>query len=197
MSNLSIARSTIFALSAVFLSGCATTTKPTVDYDPSVAFGAYRSFAFISDHPMIRGPTSRPASPLTEGRIVNDISNELEKKGFARKSDPESADFAISFTVGARDQISVTSYPEPYRGGYGAWGTGWGGRAYGGYGTGYSTDVRTYTEGALAIDFFDVKQHKPVWHALATKKITSSMEKNPGPVLDEIVAAMLAGFPPI
>jgi hypothetical protein len=180
-------------LSLVLISGCASKTEPIIDYNPYHNFSAYQTFAFISDHPMIRAEGSGSGNPLNEGRITNSIENNLANKGFSRVSDPEYADFAISFTVGARDRIRADSYPTTYRAGYGGWGRGWGG----GYHSTQVVNVRNYTKGMLSIDIFDVREHQPVWHGTVSKRITDSMTKDPGPVIHEVVTAILVSFPPI
>lgn len=181
----------IFSL--LFVSGCATKLVPTIDYNPATNFSAYKTFAFISDHPLIRAQGAEGGNPLAEGRMMNNVENILANRGYTRVSDPESADFAISFTVGGRDQIRVDSYPATYRGSYGAWGRGWGGGYYGAQ----TVNVSSYTEGILSIDIFDAKQHQPVWHGRASKRITDKMLKDPGPVITEVVTAIMASFPPI
>ena len=98
------------------------------------------------------------------------------------------------FTLGGRDKIQVTSYPESYRGNYGNWG--WGGRGYYGNQVYSSTDVRQYTEGTLAVDLYDVSDRKPVWHATAVRKITKTVRENPGEAVREILGNMFAAFPP-
>ena len=170
------------------LSGC--TSAPVVDYDHSVRFGSYKTFAFISDHPMILGSTSFPVSPLLEGRLTRAIQTSLESQGLVFSTDRETADLAISFTVGSREKISVDSYPSAYQGGYGRYG--WGS----GYYYGNDVSVRQYTQGVLAIDLFDVKARRPVWHAKASQQITSKMQKKPESFIKKIVDSMLAGFPP-
>jgi hypothetical protein len=168
---------------------------PVVDYDPSANFGAYKDFAFISEHPLMRAPDTPPGSPLLEGRLMRITQSNLEAKGFRLVDDPEAADFTVGFTVGARDKIRVNSYPEPYRPYYGGWG--WGAPYYGGYGGGSNVDVQQYTEGTLAIDIYDVAEHDPVWHGVATKRITDKMRRNPDESLTEIVTEILQRFPPI
>ena len=175
--------------------GCASVVTPTIDFDPTANFADYKTFAFISEHPLIRAPGAEGGSPLAEGRIMNAIEDVLWARGFARIGDAESADFTISFTLGAREQIRVDSYPEPYRGGYGRWGMGWGGGYYG-YGYTQSVNVHQYTDGILSIDIFDVKEHRPVWHGQASKRITSDVLKDPKPVINEVVLAILSRFPP-
>lgn len=185
---------------ALLLAACGS-TGPVVDYDNSADFSSYKTYAFISENPMIRAPDTPPPSPLLEGRLMRITDNALKAKGFRKIDDPEGADFAVSFTVGARDKIRVNSYPEPYRPYYGGWAGrgGWGAPYYGGY-AGYggsSVDVQQYTEGTLAIDIYDVAEHKPVWHGIATERITDKMRRNPDESLTEIVAEILQRFPPI
>lgn len=187
-------RTTALLSLLALLTGCGA-SAPVIDYDRSADFASYRTYAFISDHPMVRAPDTPPGSPLLEGRLMRITDDNLQGKGFTKVSDPESADFAVSFTVGARDKIRVNSYPEPYRPYYGGWGA-WGAPYYGGYMGTSNVDVQQYTEGTLAIDIFDVNQHKPVWHGIATKRITDSMRRNPDESLTEIVDEILTRFPP-
>jgi hypothetical protein len=182
---------TLFLL--VFLTGCAA-PKPIVDFDPSHNFTKYRTFAFISDNPLMIDEGLPGVSPMLEGRLVQITENILSARGYTRISDREEADFAIGFTLGGRDKIQVNSYPETYRGGYGSWG--YGGRGYYGNTSYSSTSVRQYTEGTLAVDLFDVSARKPVWHATAVRKITKKMRENPGETVRQILGDMFAAFPP-
>lgn len=181
-------------VSAVAIAGCSS-NPPVIDYDSSVNFFGYKTYAFISDHPLMRSEGSPPGSPLLEGRLMRIAEDNLNAKGFTLVANSEAADFAIGFTVGARDKIKVNSYPEPYRPYYGGWG-GWGAPYYGGGYGGSNVDVQQYVEGTLAIDIYDVSEHKPAWHGAATKRITDSMRRNPDESLTEIVNEILAGFPP-
>jgi hypothetical protein len=183
----------ILGLASLLLTACGS-TPPIVDYDSSADFAAYQTYAFISENPMMRAPESPPTSPLLQGRLMRITDDTLQAKGFRKVEDPEQADFAVGFTIGSRDKIKVNSYPEPYRPYYGGWG--WGAPYYGGYGGGSNVDVQQYTEGTLAIDIYEVDEHKPVWHGVATKRITDSMRRNPDESLTEIVAEILARFPP-
>lgn len=182
-----------FAILVLILVGGCAATPPVVDYDPSVNFSQYKTFAFIGEHPLLRGEGAEAISPLLEGRLMQITENVLSARGFKRMEDRESADIAIGFTIGGREKIQVNSYPEPYRPYYGGYGRGWGG-AY--YATPTSTTVRQYTEGTLSVDIYDVSKHKPIWHGKATKRITSKMQENPQETITEIVTSILATFPP-
>lgn len=101
----------------------------------------------------------------------------------------------MSSTIGSREEIKVDSYPS-MSAGYGRayqghWG--WGGMYYG---VGAETQVRQYTEGMLAVDVFDVKDRRPVWHGVATKRINDCERDNMDATIQAAVDAILAGFPP-
>ena len=170
---------TVFALL-----GCET-VHVVSDHDPEFSFSGYDSFAWMSAHPMVSaGPGM---NPLIEGRIMAVITETMRAKGISLVPTAEQADFVVSFSVGARERVSVTStpYPVAYRG---AWR--WG-RAY------YNdVDVRQYTEGRLAIDIFDAKEKRPVWHGYATANISSTDRAERQALLREAVTKILAEFPP-
>jgi hypothetical protein len=171
---------TVFALL-----GCET-VHVVSDHDPEFSFSGYDSFAWMSEHPMVSaGPGM---NPLIEGRIMAVITETMRAKGISLVPTAEQADFVVSFSVGARERVSVTStpYPVAYRG---AWR--WG-RAY------YNdVDVRQYTEGRLAIDIFDAKEKRPVWHGYATANVSSATDRaERQALLREAVTKILAEFPP-
>lgn len=181
----------------VFLGGCASGFKATYDHDPEQNFSTYQSFAWISAHPMKIGATAGAPNPLLEPRIMSAISDALIAKGYEKVDEAKSADFVLSFTIGSREKIKVDSYPT-MAGGYGTYGRypghwGWG-SSY--YGVGTETTVRQYTQGMLAVDVFDVKERRPVWHGVATKSMHESDREDAAGTIKAAVDAVLAGFPP-
>jgi hypothetical protein len=179
------------ALSVIAIVACLAacdTLKARSDYDRSFDFSGYRTFAWISEKPMIAA--SPDVSPLAQGRIQRAIARELTAKGFRHVPDPAAADFVVAFTVGTRHQILTSSteaypYPPGYVGPRG-WGVSY-------FGTG---DVDAYTQGRLAIDIFDVKRKQPVWTGVATKNVTGADQANVEALINEAVAKILATFPP-
>jgi hypothetical protein len=141
------------ALVSLGLAACASGFKATYDADPAHDFSGYQTFAWISENPMIIGATNRVPNPLLEPRIMAAIEDGMTVRGYRKVNDPESADFTVSFT-----------------------GSYWGGSYYG-YGMPTETDVRQYQKGMLALDIFDVKEHRPVYHSVAEKSITDSDRK--------------------
>ena len=177
------------AVSLVGLGGCAPSVKVTADRDPAVNLGAYQTFAWVSEHPLVGVRTDQAVSPLLEPRVMAAIRSNLEGRGY--RFSQQRPDFAIAFTVGARDKIRVDSYPASYRGGWG-----WAGTRgyYGGY-YGTETRVRQYTTGALAIDVFDVASKSPVWHGMGEKNISSSDLKDREALIKLVVDSILVEFP--
>jgi len=174
------------AAMAIGLSACATISARS-DYDRSADFTGFHTFAWISDPPVIVAASDMPISELNLRRIRESIESELVGKGFERAGSPNAADFVISATVGARDHIDVSAYPDPYRG---AWG--W----HSGYGIGTNVAVDTYLEGTLAIDVFDQSAKQAVWHGWAQKRITDADIEDASEPIRNAVTAILSDFPP-
>ncbi len=191
----SFARLVCSALWLVIVTGCASTFDASYDHDSANDFDKYQSFAWISKNPMKVGKGVDMPNPLLEPRIMSALENALVAKGYRYEKRPKDADFVVSFTVGSREEIKVDSYPT-MSAGYGVayprhWG--WGGMYYGAV---TETRVRQYTEGMLAVDVFDVAERRPVWHGVASKKISESDRENVDATVKAAVDAILAGFPP-
>jgi hypothetical protein len=179
-------RNLLCAASLCIVATACETIDIKTDHDPQINFSGYRTFAWISKSPLVsRAPE---VSPLAEGRIQNAVRNTLTQKGFRYVEDPNQADFVIAFTLGSRQKLQVTS--TPYAASYGTGPYMWGRPYY------QDVDVRQYTQGRLAIDIFDTKAREPVWTGVATKSITSSDQKRSEELINEVVAKILAGFPP-
>ncbi len=183
------------ALVCTVLGACASTFKATHDHDSNHDFSNYETFAWISSSPMKIGQTVQAPNPLLEPRIMSALSDALAVIGYRQVDDAASADFVLSFTIGSREKIEVNSYPSMsmgHRAGYpGHWG--WG-SAY--HCCASDTQVRQYTTGILAVDVFDVKERRPVWHGVASKTISESDRENIEQTIKAAVDAILAGFPP-
>jgi hypothetical protein len=175
-----------FVVAAFAVTGCVTMQAGS-DYYREADFSGYRTFSWISESPLIQADSDRVSiSPLSVRQIREAIERELRGKGFTLVSEPQAADFALSFTVGARDMISMSDYPEAYRG---SWR--WGAPYYS-----PNVDIHMYTEGMLAIDVFDRATSQPVWHGWARKQILSADIDDPQTTIDAAVREILNKFPP-
>lgn len=163
----------------LLLAGCASTPNVKVDADPSANVSAYRTYSWAYHD------TPRGMNPLSYQRVKGSIDNYLSSRGYTQASP---GDFAIGFTLGARDKVEVDDFG-PY------------GPFYPGYGVGYrwgwaapysNVDVRNVTEGTLAIDIYDTGTKKPVWHGTASQNIGSSAVTQEQ--IDTAVASVLGKF---
>jgi hypothetical protein len=167
------------------LGGCSA-VQVNADFDPGTDFSRYQTFSFITDDPLLVADVAA-VSPLLQGRLMRATQSELSAKGFRYTDDRANADLVVSFTLGARDKVQVSSYPGRY---YGSGVTGWSGPYFD------EVEVRNYTEGTLAVDLFDVKTTAPVWHGWAVKAITPADRENAEQLIKELIAAILEQFPP-
>ena len=156
------------------------------DYDHAANFASYHSFTWLprEDYGV--------RDPLVISRARDAIQARLEQMGYTNVSDAQAADFAVDFTIGARERTDIHTYPAPYAGPWYWYGRRWWGYPY--WGTG--VDVHRYREGVLAIDMFDAKTHRPVWHGWAKKALTREDMEQSGRSIREAVDSVLAKFPP-
>lgn len=144
---------------------------------------------FGSDHtfrPMQRNDRGSP-NPLLAIRAEEDITQELQRRGYTLAADAPSADFTINFTLGSQERTDIKSYPETYSDP---------GLLAGAY-RGINIDVRRqYREGMLAIEVFDGHTHRSVWHGWAQKELTRRNLQQPAEFISKAVSSVLAKFPP-
>ena len=180
----------------IVVASCASINEAKVNFDTNtkVDISNYKTFAWLTS-----GKIMAPAediNPVMKLRVDEEIEQAFIAKGYKLVANAENADFAISYTVGNRDKIKVSSYPTSYNSSFG-WGRGYYGGYYGGmYGAsmGTETRVRQYTEGKLAIDVYDVKTHQPAWHGWAIKRITSDDKEAPSAMIKGVVSQVVAQF---
>lgn len=169
------------AAAALLVTGCATTADVKTDFDPAADFSRYRSYSWVSTQ------VPQGMNPLTFQRVKESIDRSLQARSYTQSANP---DFAIAFTLGARDRVEVTDW-----GPYGAYYPGWGRGYRFGWAPVYNqVDVRNVTDGTLAVDIYDAGTKRPVWHGVATQEVGSGPVKQE--VLDAAVDALLAKFPP-
>lgn len=167
-----------FAL--LLLAGCASGPDVKVDVDPTANIANYRTYSWTYHD------TPRGMNPLAYQRVRQSIDANLASRGYTL-ADP--GDFAVGFTLGARDKVEVTDFG-PYGAFYPGYGRGFGG----GWAAPYNNvDVRNVTEGTLTIDIYDTGTKKPVWHGVATQNIGSKVTQDQ---IDLAVSSVLAKFAP-
>lgn len=160
--------------------GCSSVTVKS-DYDPEFDFASYKTFAIWNG----QIPNDELAQhPLVQKRIKATIARVLQEKGYKLVDSVDDADFGVVTHAGSKEKIQVTD-----------WGrTGWYDPWWGPYGG--RVDVSQYNEGTLVIDLVDVGTKTLAWRGMGTKVLDNSTGEKQQRNIDEIVAKILAQFPP-
>jgi len=163
----------------LFILGSCSSIRVNSDYDKSVDFSQYKTYAFHK-----RGIERVEISELDKKRILHAIDVELGKKGMTKSENP---DLLVNIFTKERERIDVDQY-------YAGWGYGWG-YGWNPYLWGGRTYVSTYVEGTLYIDLIDAKKKELVWEGEGVGYLTENREKKESQI-NEFVAKILAQFPP-
>jgi len=171
---------------------CASPIKTAHDSDPEADFSRYKSYAWIKDGPLI-GPSvgaaspSSYVSPIDDQRIRAGVEGELAAKGYSKAASREAADLVVSYAIGTEEKTRVRQNPgrsSVYYPGYG----------YGGWYGGSTVSVQQYTEGTLAIEFWDRRSKQAVWVGWASKRLSKSDDSHE--TIGKAVTMTLEPFPP-
>ena len=186
---LKITRWASVAAVTLLIVSCA--SKPTIqtDYDHTIDFSQYKSFAFFN--PM---GIENPNYSSIYGSIFREaISKEMESRGYTESDNP---DLLINVSGRLQDKTKVTTTSDPYmsggyygyrRGHYGAWG---------GYGYGSQTHVSNYTEGTVNVDMVDRAQKRMVWEGIAVGRVNpKNTNEETRANINAGIQEMFAGYP--
>jgi len=176
----------IYSTIAILVLSCGPSLKVSNDFDKSVDFKKYKTFA------LYRADTINPAiSELNRGRVIEAIKSEMKKKGFEETT--SNPDVLVNAVAIFQDKTSVTANTNYY---------GYGGvyRPYywGGVGSSYSYtsyDVNHYKEGSLIIDVIDASTKQLIWQGIGQGEVDGPL-KDPDTRIPKGIASIMAGFPP-
>jgi Domain of unknown function (DUF4136) len=147
--------------------------KITMEFDQSIDFSKYKTFAIRDGQLNSRNPALN--SPLVKKQIEADIQNDLTAKGLTLVTSGPS-DLNVRFTFGAARKTEIEAYP-----------AGW-------YGLGTRYVRVPYAEGTLVVDLRDPTTHSLVWRAIAAEE-KSDATKIQGK-LDDMVKKSIDKYPP-
>jgi hypothetical protein len=176
-------------LAVLMLTSCASVTV-TTDYDKTVNFSQYKTFAFyqLTDK-------SGSVSDLNKNRIIRAIKSDMLKKGFTENS--SNPDLLINITTILEDKKSVVAQTDYY--GYGGYYRPyrWGGGVYAGFAPPATTtfNVYEYKDGSLIVDIIDAAKKQLVWQGTGNKEIDKP-SSDPDTTINEAVVKIMEGFPP-
>jgi hypothetical protein len=161
---------------AVLIALPAAAQKVQIDYDKTVDFSKYKTFAWVDTEDSLQ-----QMSPLMHSRLKNAIEHQFGSSGITQVKPDQSPDFYITYHTDAKDEVhyNTTNY------GYG-YGRGW----YRGGALGSSTTTATtYTKGTLIIDLWDAKTKNLIWRGVSTATVPENPEKG-AKLIDSTIAKL-------
>lgn len=154
------------------------------DFDPEADFSAYRTFSFISRHPLVL-TTIDQGNPALEGYLMEETNAYLTRKGFQYVSRKADADFVVGFASGSQDTLTAAVYTGTYDH-----------HIYWGRIRGTQVALQSGTEAGLVIDIFDEASASKKWMGWAIGEMTMADEIELQETVRDIVPVILESFPP-
>lgn len=163
---------------AIFLLTSCGTIRINSDYDKTVDFSQYKTYAFHKN-----GIDKVEISDLDKRRILKAIDAEMTAKGFTKSETP---DLLINIFTKEREEVNVNQFNS-------GWGYGWGWNPYFG---GNTTTVSRNTKGTLYIDLIDSKKKELIWQGEGEGTLTKDTQKKEA-VIQQFVSQILSQYPPV
>ena len=174
---------------AVGLSACNTVAVRT-DSARDMSASICHTYAFAMEHVANADQPAAYANPLNAERLKVSIQSNMAARGI-QLVDRAAADCVVGYAMGSRQVF------DGYYGGY--YGAGWGGGGFRrgfGWGAGWGYDGPwVENETRIAVDLFDAKSHKPIWHASASQNVYELSGPQAVEKIDLATAAIFAKFP--
>ena len=170
-------------VTVLLLTSCAT-IRVSSDYDTSVYFDSYKTYAFFKP-----GIDKAEISDLDKRRVLRALENTLAAKGFVASETPE---VLVSFHTKAEKNVRVSNsflgWGNPFYGPYGGWGWGWGFQQ--------PYNVSTSTSGILYIDIIDASSKKLIWQGKGTGTLSKGTPQEREERIAAFVSEILSAYPP-
>ncbi|UVJ44591.1 DUF4136 domain-containing protein [Pseudomonas sp. LS1212] len=175
---------------AILLSACET-RRVSQDFDASRDFAAYRSWTWKEPALQYRPDDPRIKSDLTEQRIRQAVSDQLDQRGLRPAQASSKGDLNVqTYLIVENRQQQITTH---YGGGWGGYyGNYWGGPMYN------ETRSIDYKVATIQVDMLDARDGKLVWRGSAEQIMNNYP---PGPnerntAIQKTVAKVLSNYPP-
>ena len=186
---MKLCRSICLVLISVALAACSGVTVNT-DYDTTRDFSTLKHYAWMTPKQKL------VTDPLVDNSLMNQrvrraVEKQLAVQGFTKAEGETAADFLITYHVSSAKKYTVDSFYTGY-GYYPCWGC----YGFNDFRTQHTT-VREYNQGTFMLDVIDPASSGLLWRGIAGKRLSeSSTPQERDMLVNEIVAAILAKFPP-
>jgi hypothetical protein len=182
-----------FTAGATLALGACTTLRVVTDVNPAYSVGSCHSYAFAAEHTVSAGQPGAWGNPLNADRLRTAIEGNMAARGVQKVDGPgASPDCVVGYAIGTRQVFN--DY-------YGGWGPGWGvgvgygwgrGRGYGGWGY---DGPWVQDETRIAIDVFDARAHKAIWHGAVSQNASDLSGANAELKINAAASAIFAKLP--
>lgn len=165
-------------LFALTLAGCA--SNVVTDYNSSVVFGNYSSWAFA--------PNASASSyvSLDGSRVQSAVTRELQQEGLREVPEAE-ADLLVNWQIVEEERLEQVGVGLGF--GFGSGNFGWGLSA--------PPPVREIEEGKLVVELVDTETDQVVWRAASRRYLREGQSpETRRELIDEVVAEMFSKYPP-
>jgi len=144
--------------------------------------------SFRSNSPL----RSTVANPINESRLRSAIAASLQATGAQQVA--TDADCLVGYGIGTRSVVEgAYPYDWGWAGGWGyGWGWGWPGPYVGAWGW---PGPYVYQEGIVAVDLYDSKSKKPLWHASVDQNLSGVTGAEADKRIKAAVAALFTKYP--
>lgn len=165
----------IAVMAVLLVTGAAVAQQTSVDYDRSVDFSRYKTYAWAS------GKAAQ--DPFNHQRIVRAIDAQLAAQGWIRVEAGQNPDAVVLYHGAMTEQKQAR-----------VWGSGYGpGWRFGG-GTA-QVDLNTIEVGQLVVDIRDAASEKLIWRGRASDTRSDKPEKNEKKI-NKAAEKLFKNFPP-
>lgn len=167
----------LLPLALLFLVASCSSVRVTSDYDTTIDFSNYKTFAFYK-----KGIDKVDISDLDKRRILKAVESELLALGFSKSENP---DVLVNIFTKSRQKVDV--YNDPMYFGWHPW--------Y--YGSNFGMHISKYTEGTLFIDLIDAHKKELAWQGIGSGalNISGNVAKKEERI-KQFVAEIMAKYPP-
>jgi Domain of unknown function (DUF4136) len=169
------------AITSLALGAC-TTLRVTTDVNPNFSVATCHSYSFAREHT----PDQAFGNPLNGDRLRSAIEANMAAKGITKLDD--GGDCVVGYALGTRQVFN------DYYAGWGVgWGYGWGARR--GYGYWGYDGPWVENETRVALDIFDGRSRKPIWHGAVSETMQDLSGPNAEAKIGAATAAIFAKLP--
>ncbi|GGL96167.1 DUF4136 domain-containing protein [Pseudomonas asuensis] len=173
------------------LTACETNTVNR-DYDPGRDYAAYRNWTWAQPAVSYKPEDPRLKSDLTDQRIKDAVSGQLDQRGLRPATVNGPADLQVRAYLITDERHGQTMRTDPY------WGSPWG--YWGPWGSGGYTQTQTFTYQVttLQIDLLDRRDGKLVWRG-STELSSDQTADTPAQrttAINTAISKILAQYPP-